>query len=143
MLVFFNCNETTSILGTNKVKTVLDGDKLVEGKSVMVDYGNAEYKAKVLKLHGKKEIYKQFPVIFFILSRVFSFYRGYFPYDLLHILRERKYFMKWLFIRYPYAKSHICYSYGVHLSMRKSLTVYEIDASISISITFNIVLVTP
>ena len=50
MLVFFDCDETTSVLGTSKVKTVLDGDKLVEGTSVIVDYGNAEYKAKVLKL---------------------------------------------------------------------------------------------
>lgn len=64
MLVFFDCDETTSVLGTNKVKTVLDGDKLVEGTSVLVDYGNAEYEAQVLQLHGKKEIYKQFPVFF-------------------------------------------------------------------------------
>ena len=53
MLVYFEEDSSTSILSTNKVKKILDGNKLEDGVAVLVDYDNVDYEALVIKLHGK------------------------------------------------------------------------------------------
>ena len=53
MLVFFNVDQTTAVLETTKVKEVLQGDKVQEGATVLVEFGKDVFKASVVKLHGK------------------------------------------------------------------------------------------
>lgn len=53
MLLFFSSDQTTSILETTKLRKILDGDRLVEGASVLVKYGEEDLEARILKLHGK------------------------------------------------------------------------------------------
>ena len=53
MLVYFEEDSSTSILSTNKVKKIVDGNKLEDGVAVLVDYDNVDYEALVIKLHGK------------------------------------------------------------------------------------------
>ena len=54
MLGFFKADKTTSILPTSKVKKIFSEDrKLIDEAEVLVDYENHDYKAHVLKLHGK------------------------------------------------------------------------------------------
>lgn len=54
MLVLFEEESSTSILSTGKVKKIVSGDNnLKDGAVVVVDYENVDYKALVLKLHGK------------------------------------------------------------------------------------------
>ena len=53
MLVFFNVDQTTAVLETTKVKEVLQGDKVQEGATVLVEFGKDVFEASVVKLHGK------------------------------------------------------------------------------------------
>ena len=54
MLVLFESDKKTCILGTKLVTRVVDGsNQLVEGAMVMVDYEGKEFEAIILKLHGK------------------------------------------------------------------------------------------
>ena len=53
MLVFFNVDQTTAVLETTKVKDVLQGDKVQEGATVLVEFGKDVFEASVVKLHGK------------------------------------------------------------------------------------------
>ena len=54
MLAFFEAYKNTSTLPTSKVKKIFSKNrKLVDGAEVLVDYENHNYKAHVLKLHGK------------------------------------------------------------------------------------------
>ena len=52
MLVFFNVNQTTAVLETTKVKDVLQGNKVQEGATVLVEFGKDVFEASVVKLHG-------------------------------------------------------------------------------------------
>ena len=52
-LVYVEEDSSTSILSTNKVKNIVDGNKLEDGVAVLVDYDNVDYEALVIKLHGK------------------------------------------------------------------------------------------
>ena len=53
MLVFFNEDQSTSVLNTNLVTQVLEeGGKICDGASVEVNYGGVMYQAVILKLHG-------------------------------------------------------------------------------------------
>ena len=53
MLLFFNVDQTTAVLETTKVKEVLQGDKVQEGATVLVEFGKDVLEASVVKLHGK------------------------------------------------------------------------------------------
>jgi hypothetical protein len=54
MLVFFNEDNSTSILNTSKVVRILSGEsKISEGSSVEVEYDGCNYEALVVRLHGK------------------------------------------------------------------------------------------
>ena len=54
MLVFFNEDNSTSILNTSKVVRILSGEsKISEGSSVEVEYDGCNYEAFVVRLHGK------------------------------------------------------------------------------------------
>ena len=53
MLCFFNVDKTTSILDTNKIVEFKNAEKLEEGITVLVKFGEDEFEANVLKLHGK------------------------------------------------------------------------------------------
>ena len=53
MLVFFNVDQTTAVLETTKVKEVLQGDKVQEGATVLLEFGKDVFEASVVKLHGK------------------------------------------------------------------------------------------
>ena len=53
MLVFFNEDQSTSVLNTNLVTQVLEEEgKICDGASVEVNYGGVMYQAVILKLHG-------------------------------------------------------------------------------------------
>ena len=53
MLVFFNEDQSTSVLNTNLVTQVLEKEgKICDGASVEVNYGGVMYQAVILKLHG-------------------------------------------------------------------------------------------
>ena len=53
MLVFFNADQSTSVLNTNLVTQVLgEGEKIFDRASVEVNYGGVMYEAVILKLHG-------------------------------------------------------------------------------------------
>ena len=53
MLVFFNEDQSTSVLNTNVVTQVLEEKgKICDGASVEVSYGGVMYQAVILKLHG-------------------------------------------------------------------------------------------
>ena len=51
--IFFNVDQTTAILETTKVTQVLQGDKLQEGATVLVDFGKELFETSVVKLPGK------------------------------------------------------------------------------------------
>ena len=53
MLILFNVDQTTAVLETTKVKDVLQGDKIQEGATVLVEFGKEVFEASVVKLHGK------------------------------------------------------------------------------------------
>ena len=53
MLVYFKTDKSTCILGTKFIKRIVDGNTLIEGAVVMVDYEGQEYQATIIKLHGK------------------------------------------------------------------------------------------
>ena len=53
MVILFNYDNSTCIMDTSKAKKVVDGNKIEEGATVLVDFENKEYEARVLKLHGK------------------------------------------------------------------------------------------
>ena len=53
MLVFFNEDQSTSVLNTNLVTQVLEeGGKTCDGALVEVNYGGVMYQAVILRLHG-------------------------------------------------------------------------------------------
>ena len=53
MLVFFNEDQSTSVLNTNVVTQVLEEEgKICDGASVEVNFGGVMYQAVILKLHG-------------------------------------------------------------------------------------------
>ena len=57
MLVFFEEDKSTCILGTKFVKRIIDGsNKLTDRAQVMVDYEGQEYRAVIIKLHGTYSI---------------------------------------------------------------------------------------
>ena len=53
MLIFFSVDQTTAVLETTKVKHVIEGDVVQEGATVLVEFGKENFKASVIKLHGK------------------------------------------------------------------------------------------
>ena len=55
MLIFFNVDQTTAVLETSKVKNVLQGEKIQEGATVLVEFGKEIFEASVVKLHGKSK----------------------------------------------------------------------------------------
>ena len=55
MLIFFNVDQTTAVLETSKVKNVLQGKKIQEGATVLVEFGKEIFEASVVKLHGKSK----------------------------------------------------------------------------------------
>ena len=48
MLIFFNVGQTT-----DKVRQVLQGEKLQERATVLIEFGKELFEASVVKLHGK------------------------------------------------------------------------------------------
>jgi hypothetical protein len=54
MLVYFEIDKSTCILGTKFIKRIIGGNALIEGAAVyMIDYEGQEYQATIIKLHGK------------------------------------------------------------------------------------------
>ena len=73
MLILFTVDQTTGVLETTKVKNVLQGKKIQEGATVLVEFGKEVFEANVMKLHGKsKKLYYMFER--FLLN--YSFIRG-------------------------------------------------------------------
>ncbi|CAB4020161.1 Hypothetical predicted protein [Paramuricea clavata] len=59
MLLFFGGDQTTSILETSKLIKILEGDRLVEGASVLVKYGKEDLEARVVKLHDDPSLLRE------------------------------------------------------------------------------------
>ncbi|CAB3996825.1 Hypothetical predicted protein [Paramuricea clavata] len=59
MLLFFGGDQTTSILETSKLIKILEGDRLVEGASVLVKYGKEDLEAQVAKLHDDPSLLRE------------------------------------------------------------------------------------
>ncbi|CAB4034622.1 Hypothetical predicted protein, partial [Paramuricea clavata] len=59
MLLFFGGDQTTSILETSKLIKILEGDRLVEGASVLVKYGKEDLEARVAKLHDDPSLLRE------------------------------------------------------------------------------------
>ena len=73
MLLFFNEDKSTSMLNTNKVLKILNGEsKLHEGCSVEVDFDGVSYEALVLKLHGKYQYCFQLGFLFCNVSYILN-----------------------------------------------------------------------
>ncbi|CAB4004115.1 Hypothetical predicted protein [Paramuricea clavata] len=59
MLLFFGSDQTTSILEMSKIIKYLEGDRLVEGASVLVKYGKGDLEVRVVKLHDDPSLLRE------------------------------------------------------------------------------------